>query len=72
MISHNAKEVLQNCFGSNSDLFLKLMKRASYKKKSKTKYEEDIRKFALHYFSPRAYKYVRNIFNDALPHYKTI
>lgn len=37
MISYNAKEVLQNSFGSNSDLFLKLVKRASYKKKMQNK-----------------------------------
>ncbi|EFN70705.1 hypothetical protein EAG_00066, partial [Camponotus floridanus] len=27
---------------------------------------------SLHYFSPRAYKYVRNILNGALPHHKTL
>lgn len=75
MISHYVKEVLQNCFGSNNNLFLSLFKKACYKKKKcKAKYEEDIRKFAisLHYFSPRTYKYVRNILNGALPHHKTL
>lgn len=38
------------------------------------KYPENFRHFclALHYFSPRAYKFVRQTFNDNLPHPKTI
>lgn len=74
MIAHDAKEVLQNCFGSNNNLFFSIFKKVSSKKKVKGKYLEDIRKFAitLHYFSPRAYNYVRNVLKGALPHYKTL
>lgn len=40
----------------------------------KKKYEEDVRRFAitLHYFSLRAYNYVRSIFKNCLPHSKTL
>lgn len=54
-------------------LFFKLFQKM-YNKKNTKEYEEDIRQFAitLHYFSPRAYNYVRNILKGALPHCKTL
>lgn len=38
------------------------------------KYPENVRDFcfSLHYYSPRAYQYVRKIFNNNLPHKRTI
>ncbi|KYN04635.1 THAP domain-containing protein 9 [Cyphomyrmex costatus] len=54
-----------------------LLKRVVYKSKGKLlsqKYSPELRKFALtlHYFSPRAYLYVRETFNSCLPHPKTL
>lgn len=42
--------------------------------KSNEKYSENIRHFclALHYYSPRAYDFIRKTFNNHLPHPKTI
>jgi hypothetical protein len=38
------------------------------------KYDENVRKFSvtLHYYSPRAYKYVRKHFDNCLPHIRTL
>jgi len=73
MITHDIKEVLLNRFGTNKGLFFNLFKKVLSKKNTKH-YKEDIRQFAitLHYFSPRAYNYVRNVLKGALPHYKTL
>lgn len=53
------------------------MKHLVYKSKGKSqsqKYSPELRTFALtlHYYSPRAYSYVRETFNSCLPHPKTL
>ncbi|GBP51748.1 DNA transposase THAP9 [Eumeta japonica] len=44
------------------------------KSKYSSKYTPALRKFALtlHYYSPAAYKYIRNIYNNVLPHTRTL
>ncbi|EFN70574.1 THAP domain-containing protein 9, partial [Camponotus floridanus] len=54
-----------------------LLKRVVYKSKGKSlsqKYSPELRIFALtlHYYSPRAYSFVRETFNSCLPHPKTL
>jgi len=54
-----------------------LLKRVMYKSKEKSlsqKYSPQLRTFALtlHYYSPRAYSFVRESFNSCLPHPKTL
>lgn len=73
MISHDAEEILVNHFGSNNRLFYSLFRKSITHKNTK-KYNKIIRQFAitLHYFSPRAYNYVRNTLKGALPHEKTL
>lgn len=60
-------------FGRNQDLIVHLFN-TSTGQKVKKQYNEEIRKFALtlHFFSPKAYNYVRNQFNNCLPHSKTL
>jgi len=54
-----------------------LLKRQYFKSKKKAlprQYSSELRRFAitLHYYSPRAYSYVRQKFHTCLPHAKTI
>jgi hypothetical protein len=64
---------LRGSFGKNQDLFERL-----YLRKNGTslprKYDENVRKFSvtLHYYSPRAYNYVRKYFDNCLPHVRTL
>jgi hypothetical protein len=76
MLSDGSSEVLQSCF---ADAPLQLFKRMSSKsrsggKQAKTKYELVLRSFALtlHFYSPKAYNYVRETFDLCLPHPSTI
>lgn len=57
---------------SEEFLYRQMCKKTSLK--LPTKYSPQLRRFALtlHYLSPRAYRYVRNTFNLALPHKRTI
>lgn len=60
-------------FGSNEQLINRLFKKTTRGSTHK-KYEEEIRKFAmtLHFYSGKAYEYVRRKFYNALPHPKTL
>lgn len=51
-----------------------MLKRLIRTKRVPARYDEQFRSFALtlHYYSPRAYEYVRSKFNLCLPHAKTI
>ena len=62
-------DILQSFSESNN-----IFKRIMHAKRVPRQYEEQFRAFALtlHYYSPRAYEYVRSKFNFCLPHPKTI
>ncbi|TGZ52334.1 THAP domain-containing protein, partial [Temnothorax longispinosus] len=65
-------EMLLNLGGSN-ELFKRLCKKQKNERVPR-QYNPQLRVFALtlHYYSPRAYEYVRRHFNLCLPHTKTI
>lgn len=71
MISVNQFDELNSC----AEL-VDLKNRLLLKKRSSTrqKFSPALRNFAvtLHYYSPAAYKYVRQVFNNALPHPRVI
>ena len=73
MISSNSLDILEKCSGGISDL----LKRNAAKFNNSSvpvRYSPELRAFALtlHFYSPRAYKYVRKMFNTCLPYSKTI
>mgnify|MGYP000247630350 CR=1 FL=1 len=66
-------EILQNASGGLADI----LKRHSAKKTGApmlTKCPSHLREFAttLHFFSPRAYRYVRTYLGECLPHVRTV
>lgn len=65
--------ILQLGSRSKSAIFERLIKKQNNEFVPK-QYEPHLRSFALtlHYYSPRAYEYVRTEFNLCLPHAKTI
>lgn len=72
MLDDNAS-LLENLAGSNRDL----LKRQLAKKTGMPlpiKYSPELRAFALtlHFYSPRAYSYVRQVFDTCLPHPRTL
>lgn len=70
MLDNEQVEVLQALGESKGDIFKQLMKLKCVPRK----YDETLHSFALilHFYSPRAYEYVRSKFNSYLPHVKTI
>ena len=69
MISSNSLDILEKCSGGISDL----LKRNAAKFNNSSvpvRYSPELRAFTLtlHFYSPRAYKYVRKMFNTCLPH----
>ena len=70
LISDTAVNELSACGqGVPFELFQRVLSQNGAGPKRK-QYDEEIRKFAitLHFYSPRAYKYVRSVFRLALPH----
>lgn len=59
--------------GKNKDLIINLANK-NKGKAVKRKYSVELRKFALtlHFYSPKAYNFVRNNFNSVLPHARTL
>lgn len=57
-----------------AELYNSLTEKMQGKKRPNPKYPPEFRKFCLtlHFYSPRAYSYVRRTFNTCLPHPKTI
>lgn len=73
MLGTEELQILQDIGGSNS----KILERQLLKNRGKPvnkQFDSRLRSFALtlHYYSPRAYEYVRQEFNNCLPHCKTI
>lgn len=73
LLNEEQVDILHTLSECNGELFKRLTKRKNIKPSS-TQYNEQLRCFALtlHYYSPRAYEYVRRQFNFCLPHVKTI
>lgn len=77
MVKHLINEdqvavILQN-FGKNNEMINRMFRKSKDIKLSK-KYGEELKKFALtlHFFSPKAYEYVRKSFQNCLPHTKAL
>ena len=71
MISEHGADVLTGSFGDiSNDLITRMMKDRSKGHLIRNKYSTLLRKFALtlNFYSPKAYRYVRQVFNLALPH----
>lgn len=73
MINVDQVTSIMTQFGNNEDIINRLFNKTIGKKVPK-KYSEELRKFAitLHFFSSKAYNYVRKRFNNCLPHVKTL
>ncbi|KAE9522390.1 hypothetical protein AGLY_017221 [Aphis glycines] len=73
LLNENDSDVLFECFGKHANLITNWSKKSLGKKVPK-KYSPAIRQFALslHFFSPKAYQYVRKQFNTVLPHTRTL
>lgn len=73
LIDEDASVTLLESFGKNQDLITNWTKK-SLGKKIPNKYSPAIRQFALslHFFSVKAYQYVREQFNTILPHPRTL
>lgn len=73
LLTEDDTNILLESFGKHSDLITKWSNKNLGKKVPK-KCSPSIRKFALslHFFSPKAYQYVRNQFNTVLPHPRTL
>lgn len=73
LINEDAGYILSESFGKHKDLITNFAKKNLGKKVSK-KYCSSVRQFALslHFFSAKAYAYVRQQFNTILPHPRTL
>ena len=73
LISSNSVDILESCAGGIPDL-LKRQKAKLQNQTLPTTYSPELRSFALtlHFYSPRAYNYVRKVFDTCLPHPRTI
>ncbi|KAF9413687.1 hypothetical protein HW555_008133 [Spodoptera exigua] len=72
LLNTDTEIVLEHCAGPQD--FLKRQIAKSKGLPIKRKYAEETRKFALtlHFFSPKAYDYVRSTYNTCLPHPRTL
>lgn len=73
LLNENDSNILFESFGKHADLITNWSKKNLGKKVPK-KFRPSIRQFALslHFFSPKAYQYVRKQFNTVLPHTRTL
>lgn len=69
ILTNEQTTILQALGESSGDLFKRVAKKCV-----RRKYDANLRSFAvtLHFYSPRAYEYVRSKFNFCMPHVKTI
>nr|XP_012234654.1 PREDICTED: uncharacterized protein LOC105679301 [Linepithema humile] len=72
-LNKNYLDILEQMGKSNKDLLKRMILKCEAKTISK-QYSPELRSFALtlHYYSPKAYNYVREKFECALPHPKTL
>lgn len=73
LINDDASEMLLDNFGKHTNLITNWAKKNLGLKKDK-KHSPEVRQFALslHFFSAKAYEYVRKEFNTILPHARTL
>lgn len=73
MILEEQEYLLLEHFGENKEIIQRLFQKQQEKSVTK-KYEQSVRSFAitLHFYSPKAYNYVRQKFRNCLPHPKTL
>lgn len=73
MLNDDVSCTLLESFGNNKDLITNLTKK-NLGEKTPKKYSPSVRQFALslHFFSVKAYEYVRKEFNAILPHQRTL
>jgi len=73
LLQQDEGNVLFDSFGKNKELIQRLDKKYNNKKMTR-KYSSDLRRFSisLHFFSPRAYSFIREQFNSVLPHARTL
>lgn len=73
IVSSNSVDVLESCSGGIPDL-LRRQKAKLEGRSLPAKYSPELRSFALtlHFYSPRAYRYVRKTFDTCLPHPRTL
>ncbi|GFS18021.1 THAP domain-containing protein 9 [Elysia marginata] len=73
VLSTNSLSVLETCGSGIGDL-LKRCEAKSKRKGQPAKYSPELRSFALtlHFYSPKAYAYVRKAFDTCLPHPRTL
>lgn len=73
LLNEDQSSVLMGNFGKNKDLLCRLTSKNANEKLPRL-YSAELRRFAisLHFFSPRAYNFIRNEFNSVLPHTRTL
>jgi hypothetical protein len=73
-INKEEKMVLSKIGVTEKELLVRQMKKSDESKLPRTKYSSELRSFALtlHFYSPKAYKYVRKVFGTCLPHPRTL
>lgn len=73
LISPDEGEILQHLEKGTRELIKRQIRKQQHLPVSRT-YKASLRQFALslHYYSPKAYNYVRNNFYNCLPHVKTL
>ncbi|KAG8174446.1 hypothetical protein JTE90_027101 [Oedothorax gibbosus] len=70
LVDEDSLNILNTLSKANTEIFSRLLSSTNMN----AKYSEELRTFALtlHFYSPRAYEYVRTSFNLALPHQRTL
>lgn len=73
LIDDSGMDILSNINVTSKELFIRQAAKVGKKKMKKT-YSPVLKKFALtlNFYSPKAYQYVREVFNTCLPHVRTI
>lgn len=73
LMSFEEENVVLEHFGSNKEIIQRLFKKTNNKTASK-EFPHSVKSFAitLHFFSPKAYNYLRSKFYNSLPHPKTL
>lgn len=73
LVNYDTSELLSDMFGKHKDMLCRFVKK-NQGKKLKKMYNPEIRRFAitLHFYSAKAYNYVREEFITVLPHPRTL
>ncbi|CAH1738656.1 unnamed protein product, partial [Aphis gossypii] len=73
LVNYDTSELLSSSFGKHKDMLCRFVDNNQGKKLRK-KYSQELRRFAitLHFFSARAYNFIRNEFSTVMPHPRTL